>query len=59
MAFPTDKQQTTVHIDRQIYSLLKAALNYNELTYSEWVEQQARRWLTVAMPTMPEVHAAT
>jgi len=48
-----DTQRTTIIIDRVVYSRLKAALNYNEMTFSYWVEEQARRWLNVAMP--PEI----
>lgn len=48
-----DKHRTTVLIDRDLWALLKACLITRELTFSEWVEENARRWITVAMPDVP------
>jgi hypothetical protein len=44
-----DRVQTTVRLDRKLYALLRAALVIDELTFTEWMEIQAHRYVSVTM----------
>ena len=44
-----DRVQTTVRLDRKLYALLRASLVIDELTFTEWLEIQAHRYVSVTM----------
>jgi hypothetical protein len=42
-------------IDRNVYALLKACLETNELTFSDWVEEKALAYINASMPAIPMI----
>jgi hypothetical protein len=50
-----DRKKTTILIDRQTYAWLKACLEINEITLSDWVEEKARAYINASMPAVPRI----
>ena len=39
------KKRTTVYVDEEVYQRLRVALVMDDLSFSEWVEENARRYV--------------
>ena len=56
---PPSKRRTTIVINKEIYALLKAVLEINDITMSAWVEGKAKAYINQAIVSMPEIRQVT
>jgi hypothetical protein len=56
---PVDRRRTTIVINRDIYALLKAVLEVNEITMSAWVEEKAKAYIAQSMTPIPSINQIT